>query len=151
MSYTNHLGTVNDALNDLIKTEFASIPVKNERKFKPDFRKGEFIRFWCVAQSEPELNSDGETREYTYDIDFYFNLSVLKRPKFEDLLAARTEQLKQLLQENVTYQPGGTYVWHNARIDLIEVEDFEDEEEEAYRNIVYVHCEFTLRRFNQWA
>ena len=148
MAYTDHLQTVNDALHALLIGEFET-DIKFESEFQPNWKRSEYIRYWPVSQIYVSGNTSGEDRQYTYDIDIYFNIKQMSRNVFKNTVSERLERLKQLLMENRTYQPSDVYKWHDGTVDEIEI--LKRDEEDDYEGIYYVHCEFTIMRFNQWA
>ena len=148
MAYTNHTKTVNDALHALLIGEFKQ-SVFLQSKFEPKFKENEFISYWLVDSDFDSTFSDGENRMYNYEIKIYFNRKVMNREFFENTISARMEQLRQLLSENKTYQPSDVYKWHDAKIDLIEI--IEIEEDEDMEEMIYINCEFSLMRACIWA
>ena len=138
----NHFKVVNDALHDLI-VQYFTVPVSNKKVPVMDWRRGEFINFWCTEQNFISNNSDGETREYGYDIGYYFNEKKLGKTKLEDLIGLRVETLKSKLTEFVTYQVP-TYRWHDAKIADIEIEELEEQP-----GIWVAMLRFECTRFNQ--
>lgn len=150
MSYTDHTEIVNDALHALLIGEF-KVPVKYEREngFIPDLRRGECIRYFNVSQDHISNNSDGEDRQFNYELDYWFNKRVITKTNFEKTVWERVEQLRQLLAENVTYQPSD-YKWHDLVIDVCELVHLEDEDGNLTGESL-VHFEFNMMRFCQWA
>ena len=145
----NHTKIVNDALNDLLVATFPGITVSmavQDQEFKPEFKKGEFIEFWLIEQPYVSGNSDGEDREFIYGINHYFNGYHFKRTDFEDLYMDRYETLKKALMENRSYYSGGSYIWHDAKIDSPQFLSLSDE----WSHVKYYNTEFSFVRFNQW-
>lgn len=143
MSSTNHLKIINDALHDLLLSEF-KVPIDFAKEYNIDFSKNEYIRYWITEQPLISANSVGEDREYIYEIEHYFNRFSMNRIKFNNLIAARIEQMKQLLMENRTYILS-IYYWHDANLDIGEIEQIED------KKVYFYHADLHLTRFNQWA
>lgn len=146
MNYSNNLKIINTALHKLLISEF-KVPVKLEPGYNSEFSKGEYLSYWPTNQTFISGNSAGEDREYEYTIDYYFNRKTFNRIAFEDTLSDRLERLKQLLMVNRTYQPGDVYKWHDAAIMSAELLQLEDELDYIY----YIHCEFNLKRFEEWS
>lgn len=141
---TNHIKTINDALFSLLSTKFKTVELA--LLFNAEFNRDEYVRYWPMTQEHITSNNDGEIRRYLYDIDVYFDVNQFTRTIFEKKISVRLEDLKQLLMESRTYQPSGVYKWHDAAIETIQILQPED----GYDNIYYIHCEFSLLRFNQW-
>ena len=151
MSYTNHTKTVNDALHDLLVATFPGIPVElvvQDQPYTPKFKKGEHIEYWLIEQPLVSKNSDGEDREFIYGINHYFNDYFFKRSDFEELYMARYEKLKQALMKDRSYYVNGSYIWHDAGVDNIELLAMDVEE---FGHVKFYNCEFQAMRFNQWA
>lgn len=148
MSYTNHLKTITDALHSLLISEF-KIKVEYSKDFRMNFGQSEYISYWCTEQNLISTNTDGEDREYVFEIFHYFDNKRFDKKLFDEKISERVEQLKQLVMENKTYQPGDVYKWHDAELESIGIEHFEDEEE--LPNIYFIQSELHLRRFNEWA
>ena len=145
---TNHLKTINDALHSLLisySPELSPLMPGKDLKWK----RNEFMRYWCTAQNHISSDNDGETREYTYEINHYFNFTTLDKPKIVNTVFGRLEDVKETLMESRTYQPSSVYKWHDLAINNIEV--LKVEEEEPLAGIYYIKFELTLKRFNQWS
>ena len=145
---TNHLKTINDALHALLISYAPELnPLMPGESIR--FKSNEFMRYWCIAQDFISADNSGETREYTYEINHYFNVTNLDRPKFVNTVFGRLEEIKELLMENRTYQPSGVYKWNDLSINTIEV--LQIEEEKPLAGTYYIKFEVKLKRFNQWS
>lgn len=147
MAYTNHINTIVEALRSLLLGEF-KVKIDYSMFFNPGFGHNEYIRYFIDSEDYVSSNTDGEVRNYTFGIDYYFNTAEIDRTKFSKIISKRIEQLKQLLMYNRTYQPNSVYTWHDARIETIEIGALEDNE--GYEKVHFIHCDFTVTRFNKW-
>ncbi len=148
MAYTNHIETIREALHLLLIAEF-NVKVDFNIEFNPGFGKNEYIRYFFQGDNFVSSNSDGETREYTFDIDIYINTAKIDKTKFTQTASKRIEQLNQLLSYYRTYQPSNVYKWHDSRIESIEIDRLEDVE--GFENVKIIRCEYTVVRTGQWA
>jgi len=146
MSYTNHETVISNALLGLLGGEF-DIDVVLSSKFEPKYLRNEYIRAWCEGRTFNELNTEGESRDYNFGIYYYFNIRNITQKIMDDTVHPILERVKQLLEENMTYQTGG-YKWHGLAIDDIE---FLYDEDENNVNNHYLRFDVRLTRFNQWA
>jgi len=145
---TNHLKTINDAFHSLLISYQPELsPLKPGKDLK--WKRNEYMRYWCTGQDLISADNSGETRQYTYEINHYFNFTNLDRPKIVNTVFGRLEDIKEALMENRTYQPSEVYKWNDLAINLIEV--LRLDEDEALAGIYYIRFELTLMRFNQWS
>jgi len=136
---------ISDPLRSLIYTEFKPVDVVFDSMFDPSrMTRGEYIRYYFIDSNEVAKHSDGETREYILEIVYYFDTKRDRFKKaFDDVYSDRIEHLKQLLDENRSYNDG-TYRWHEITVELEplttveELEDIEEEQTIAQRFVVTI-------------
>jgi len=159
VTYTDYQGDViNPALDALINAEFNTTAPLVETRFKDVFEqsyldtRGEYIR-WYSDQSEFISGlSNGETREYTYIINYYIdNANRYIKDFYEKVISDRVQRLNQLLIENRTYQPSSVYKWHDAVMETIgKPEKLNETIEDVKDSIYVVEMEFKITRTNTW-
>ena len=144
MSYTNNLEAVTDGLRTILYAEFKPRHVEMNIEFEPDkMTHGEYIRYW-VLDSNAEKYANGETRFYTVEVVWYFDMARRIQKSFDDIWSERVEQLQQILMDNSSYAPSGTYTWHNIDINVDPVEKLEDTE------VYTARLELIIARGNYW-
>lgn len=74
-----------------------------------------------------ELLADGQSRDYTVEIDYQLRLSGNYTKNSYKQLTEIAERMKRLIHNNTSYSPGGSYKWHEARIQNVVFERNEDD------------------------
>ena len=139
ITYTNNIEAVKEGLKTIISGEFKQnyIPVVFAEEFEDEHLKsGEYIRLWIEESRFIGAHSDGELKEYEFQINIYFNSSRVNINKdFDNWASEESERLVRLLNNSRYYESSGAYVWHRLTVetpgflqDLTIIEDFEDEE-----------------------
>lgn len=151
ITFTEHVKTINDALYDLIRDEFTPVNVRNSPWFEYDKfgRNREYVRFHYVSDVQISRCSEGETREFIYDISLYMQSYRKDRDEFELLYANRMDRITQLLTYIPTYVSGSDYKWHDARITEREFIDLEIDDENM-NNVIELRCQLILTRTAMW-
>lgn len=159
MSYTNNIEAVKDGLQTLIHAEFLpnGVPLVFAKGYQREYLKhGEYIRYFIEEDIFLGAHSDGEHREYEFEISMYFNIKARNVDRDFDIWASEeSERLKRLLNDNRSYTLSGASVWHHLYIDspgylqdLIIIEDFEEEEEEGLEHIKVIQHTVKIYRSN---
>tara|TARA_Y100000593_G_C4322562_1_gene344655 strand:+ start:2163 stop:2597 length:435 start_codon:yes stop_codon:yes gene_type:complete len=112
-----------DNLHSLIANEFSisiSLDVDEERPNQS---------FLIIPSSDSliELLADGQSREYTIDIDYQLTLSGNYTKNSYKQLSEIAERMKRLVHNNTSYSPSGNYKWHDGRIINTTFERSEDD------------------------
>jgi len=154
VTYVNDIKTnISDPLEALLWTEFQPVDVVLEDMFQESriSTRGEYIRYYFLDSDEESKHSDGETRNYTMEIVYYFDTRVFRTGKaFDEVYSDRSERLKAVLEQNRYHTSSGTYRWTTMTIStdpiqtVEELEDIEDEKTMAQR------FEVTITRSNFW-
>lgn len=149
ITFTEHLKTINNALYDLIRAEFTTIKIiyKPEFDFADLAKHGEYIRFYYDNDSFVSRNSDGETRDFSYNLSIYFDrFKIARRDDFEDLYANRVDRLTKLLSQNPTHTVSGSYVWHDLKVAEREYNEFDEDQ----TNVVELRCQIEITKTTMW-
>ena len=159
VTYTDYQGDIiNPALDALMNTEFNSNAPIVETRFYPEFegdylaRRGEYIRWYSDESEFINGVTNGETREYTYILNYYIdNANRYIKDFYEKVISDRVQRLNKLLIENRTYQPSNVYKWHDAVMETIgKPEKLNETIEDAKDSIYVVEMEFKVTRTNTW-
>lgn len=147
MSYTNFDKLINESLFDILKNEM-KIPVVYYSEFrKQDIaKKNEYIRIYGNGSDLVQKYSNGETRDYNYQISYYFQYSGdQQKEKFQQVISDRINQLYYFLLEN-SYYTSGVQRWFNVSFDTISpvIWGFDEEQTE----IAHVDMDVIFRRAN---
>jgi len=131
ISYTNDLTTnLSDPLQLLMFTELKPIPVINAEKFDASFMtRGKYVRYWFLGSSKETNHSDGETRNYEFEIVYYFDTTRHSTKKAFDYYTADMEHIKRLLENNESYTTSSTYRWHEMVVEQDRMQTVGDLEE----------------------
>jgi len=152
VTYTNNEKTnISDPFRALLWAEFAPIDVVLDDGFDPArMTRGEYIRYYFLDSNEVSKHSDGETRDYTLELVYYFDTERYRTKKaFDEVYSDRSERAKATIEQN-RYYDDGTYRWHNMTIEsdpiqsVAELEDIENEATMAARFTI------TITRNNYW-
>ena len=154
ITYSNDAKSVIDALFGVLKAEFNDMEVVYEERFTPDYlNRSRYLRFYLSEDRGLEIVSNGEVREYDIEVAMYFNLDHLQEREDFATYTDYAERLKQLLHNNNSYAPAGSYKWHDARLTTImypaAIADMEDVEH--YENIRGVYATAIVTRSNFWS
>ena len=128
IGYTDDIKTVTDALQVIIKAEWAQIPVVINPVLQTEkLTKNEYLRIWITEDRLVQRVAKGVIREYEIEMMWYFNKTRYRVEKLlDDVITPRMERLERLLDNNVTYGTGAT--WYGLEVQSIEyVEDLTEE------------------------
>ena len=153
ITYTNEIKTIGDALYDIMYDELKPIPVILSNRFeaKELGQQGEYIRYWIGPSNTISYYSNGECREYEVNIYYYINQNRYRKGAFfDEVLSVKSEQLKRLLLDNRSYEPGDVYKWHYLVVNQPEypLNVNEIDELEGYENIKVIHHQLNIHRDN---
>jgi hypothetical protein len=142
ITFENDLQIIGAALQSLINDEFDSIPVINDPEFNPSHlaKRGRYIRYFYDSDEVVSNDTNGQTRVYKFKIELNFKRDPEAGRWFEKTASPDVERLTKLLQQNITYYPGGVYKWHSAKMESRSFEMIKNENEEisGYRiTLVY--------------
>jgi len=149
ISYTNDIKTnISDPLQLILFTELKPIPVELEPAFNPaNMTRGKYVRYWFLGSEKVAGHSDGETRNYEFEIVYYFDTTRFNAKQSFDYYTADTEHIKRLLENNESYDDG-TYRWHWMIIEQDEVQTVEELEELEDEGTIASRFVVTITRSN---
>ena len=165
VTYNVNIQTINRVIASLIEGEFKQINVRCSPYFEFDQigKFGVYVRYYYKNDVFVSRHTDGEIREFTYEISFYFNrMNYQKKEDIEDVYADYSERLNTVLCQSPTQVtttfPGifpislSETVWFNANMDreLLFGEDIEIEGEDNKNNIIEFKHEFRFTRGTIW-
>lgn len=111
--------------------------------------RGEYIRIWPGETDLISLNSDGETRQYPYQITHYFDRKRYRQKKdWDELYSGRTARMRQLMRDNHYKRIDNDYIWHDLSLVSFTppTDDLDDVETDNVYGIVY-EIEITRSNF----
>ena len=80
-----------------------------------------------ISDSLIELLANGQSREYTIDIDYQVGISGNYTKNSYKQLSEVSERMKRLIHNNTAYSPSDNYKWHDAQIQNVTFERNEDD------------------------
>jgi len=151
VTYTNHLDAIVDALKTILFDEFKPVPVIYDEGYENRHLKhGEYIRFWLERDNWISGNTSGETRQYSFQIDFYIeDRKRLNDYNFQNYHSTKAERLKQVLNSNRVY---GSTTWHALEVESLAYLSAEEifAEQEGLENIRAIRLIVNITRSNFW-
>ena len=128
LTYTNQIETILNGIEKIIESEF-NIPVGKSGN--------EYILVEPISDDLIENLHGGQSRSYSVRVSY----TMIKAGHFEtnrNHLTNRAERMKRLLFNNTAYDDDG-YVWHDGRVNGINYEQDEDNQE-IYRALIEFSC-----------
>jgi hypothetical protein len=167
VTYNVNVQTINRVIASLLEGEFTQINVRCSPDFEFDQigKFGVYIRYYYQGDTFLSRHTDGEMREFTYNISIYFNrMQYQKKDDLEDVYSDYSERLNTLLCADPTQWSSaftGIFpigfsesVWFDANMDreLVFGEDNDEiEGEENKNNIIEFKHEFRFTRGTTWS
>ena len=151
ITYNEHIKTVNDALYDLILSEFTKIKIRYCRDFESEYlgSNGQYIRFFYENDEFLGRHTDGEIRIFHYTISQYHDqYKYNKRDEFENEVAKQSDRLTTLICDDPSYILSGATIWFDANMDREYIEMLDDEDNKT--NIIEMKHDLRLTRGLTW-
>lgn len=127
-SYTNVIkDNVLDPLWVLLRSDFPDIKISMNLDYR--WESESWFNLIVTDNTHYEHRTLGHIREYGVEIRYYQTWDADMDRGYFDKVIPVVEELKRLLEDNVNYQPSGTYKWNNLKIEDIDYDPDREEEE----------------------
>lgn len=147
MSYVNFDQLINQPLFSIVQDEM-KVPLVYFSEFRAQdlAKRKEYIRIYSDGSDLVQKYSNGEVRDYKYQVSYYFQYSGdQKKEKFESKISDRTNHLYYFLLEN-SYYTSGTQRWFN--VDFVSIGPVVWGFDEDQLDVAHVDMEVNFRRAN---
>ena len=101
IDYDNVEKKISDELLEILEEFEIESVLEDKFQIQRLAERGEYIRIWPGTSEQIGFNSDGETREYPYQIIHYFDRKRYRKEKdWNELYSERSAMMRQLLRDS---------------------------------------------------
>ena len=147
MSYYSHIAAITAQIETLVADQFSELNVRHQPMYESDQlgKRHEYIRFFYDSDNLVSRNSDGETRDFVFNVSYYFH-NFNRRADFSDHVFYQVERLNWILcNEPTQNNSSDEYVWHDGRMEGREFIQPEDDS-----NVYEVQIQFVVTKTCMW-
>ena len=125
VTHTNNWKNILDKLQNVLRSEFkGALPVYKGQKQQAGTR---FLRLIPIGSELSTYMVNSETREFTVNMELYFNESNIKDTALDEILRM-VSRIEALIHDNITMTLADSSYAFNCRIESTELNAAEGEE-----------------------